>query len=55
MIFDCLEEIDVEGVVKYVKGLQTDQGSFMGDQWGEIDNRFTFCAVACLSLLGRKR
>merc|ERR1719228_2764605 len=29
------------------------QGSFMGDEWGEIDNRFTFCAVACLSLLGR--
>ena len=25
----------------------------MGDEWGEVDNRFTFCAVACLSLLGK--
>lgn len=28
-------------------------GSFCGDEWGEIDTRFTYCAVACLSLLGR--
>lgn len=24
-----------------------------GDKWGEIDTRFSFCAVACLSLLNR--
>ena len=28
-------------------------GSFCGDEWGEIDTRFTYCAVAALSLLGR--
>lgn len=28
-------------------------GSFAGDEWGEIDTRFTYCAVAALSLLGR--
>ena len=28
-------------------------GSFAGDEWGEIDTRFTYCAVSCLSLLGR--
>lgn len=28
-------------------------GSFAGDEWGEIDTRFTYCAVACLSLLGQ--
>ena len=25
----------------------------MGDEWGEIDTRFTYCAVCALSLLGR--
>jgi len=24
---------------------------FFGDQWGEIDSRFSFCAVACLKLI----
>lgn len=24
-----------------------------GDKWGEIDTRFSFCAVMCLSLLQR--
>jgi geranylgeranyl transferase type-2 subunit beta len=28
-------------------------GSFAGDEWGEIDTRFSYCAVAALSLLGR--
>ena len=26
---------------------------FAGDQWGEIDTRFSFCAVASLALVGR--
>jgi geranylgeranyl transferase type-2 subunit beta len=25
----------------------------MGDEWGEMDTRFTYCAVCALSLLGR--
>lgn len=28
-------------------------GSFKGDEWGEIDTRFSYCALACLSLLNR--
>lgn len=28
-------------------------GSFAGDEWGEVDTRFTYCAVQCLALLGR--
>ncbi len=43
----------MEGVVRYVSSLQQPDGSFFGDQWGEVDNRFSFCAVACLALLGR--
>jgi geranylgeranyl transferase type-2 subunit beta len=25
----------------------------MGDSWGEIDTRFSFSAIACLSLINR--
>lgn len=28
-------------------------GSFSGDEWGEIDTRFSYCAVASLALLGQ--
>jgi geranylgeranyl transferase type-2 subunit beta len=28
-----------------------DTGAFVGDEWGEIDTRFSYCSVACLSLL----
>ncbi|KAJ8979382.1 hypothetical protein NQ317_003081 [Molorchus minor] len=52
-IYDNLEAIDTEGVVKYIASLQLPDGSFSGDKWGEIDTRFSFCAVATLSLLKR--
>ena len=29
--------VDVEGIVSYVKVLQREDGSFMGDKWGEYD------------------
>ena len=38
-MLDCVDKIDVEGVVKYVQSLQLDDGSFIGDKWGEVDNR----------------
>jgi len=52
-IYDCLKEVDVDGIAKYVVSLQQPDGSFYGDKWGEIDTRFSFCAVAILSLLKR--
>lgn len=52
-MYNRLDAIDVEGVVKFVAGLQQKDGSFSGDQWGEVDTRFSFCAVMCLSLLNR--
>jgi geranylgeranyl transferase type-2 subunit beta len=36
-----------------IRGLQQKDGSFAGDEFGEIDTRFSYCAVAALSLLGR--
>lgn len=50
-IYDSLNEIDLEAVAKYVSGLQQPDGSFFGDKWGEVDTRFSFCAVAILSLI----
>ena len=41
------------GAAGFVKGLQQQDGSFQGDSWGEIDTRFSFCALACLALIGR--
>lgn len=41
----------MEGVVRYVAELQQPDGSFAGDEWGEIDTRFSFCALATLALL----
>jgi prenyltransferase beta subunit len=45
-----LNEIDVEAVGRFVMSLQQIDGSFFGDKWGEIDVRFSFCAVAILAL-----
>lgn len=52
-IYDSLNEIDLEAVAMYVSGLQQPDGSFFGDKWGEVDTRFSFCAVAILSLIVR--
>ncbi|XP_018336356.1 geranylgeranyl transferase type-2 subunit beta [Agrilus planipennis] len=52
-IYNRIDAIDVEGVIKYVASLQLPDGSFTGDKWGEVDTRFSFCAVATLSLLKR--
>ncbi|KAI0637071.1 rab geranylgeranyltransferase [Trametes polyzona] len=49
---DALDRIDIHRVAKYVLSLQQPSGVFAGDMWGEIDTRFTCCAVLALSLLG---
>ena len=50
-LYDAVETIDIDKLVSYISGLQQEDGSFFGDKWGEVDTRFSFCAVACLSLL----
>ena len=32
--------------------MQTDDGSFQGDEWGEVDGRFAYNALSCLTILG---
>mmetsp|Transcript_25664 Transcript_25664/g.53570 ORF Transcript_25664/g.53570 Transcript_25664/m.53570 type:complete len:434 (+) Transcript_25664:118-1419(+) len=52
---DALEDerLDKEAIVKFVSSLQNEDGSFSGDEWGEVDTRFSYCALSCLALLGR--
>lgn len=45
--------IDVNKTVEFIAALQNDDGSFNGDPWGEVDVRFSFCAIASLALLKR--
>lgn len=36
-----------------VRKRQLNTGAFTGDEWGEIDTRFSYCAISCLSLLNQ--
>lgn len=38
-------------VIQFIASLQQPDGSFCGDAWGEIDTRFTYCALQSLALL----
>ncbi|CAM9639652.1 unnamed protein product [Choristocarpus tenellus] len=33
--------------------LQQGDGSFYGDMWGEVDTRFSYCALSALAILGK--
>lgn len=46
-----LNQLPVDKIVSFVVSLQQDDGSFAGDKWGEIDTRFSYCALSVLSLL----
>jgi geranylgeranyl transferase type-2 subunit beta len=52
-LYDEMELIDKDLVASYVAGLQQPDGSFAGDKWGEIDTRFSYCALSILSILGK--
>ena len=53
VILDALDAIDKEATVSFIASLQQPDGSVAGDEWGEIDTRFTYCALNCLALLDR--
>ena len=54
ILFDALDRLDAAKVLSYVAALQqAADGSFFGDEWGEVDTRFSYCALCCASLLGR--
>ncbi|CAH8540717.1 unnamed protein product [Dicrocoelium dendriticum] len=52
-LLDCIHRLNTDAIVRYILNLQQPDGSFWGDEWGEVDTRFSFCAIASLCLLGR--
>eukprot|EP00038_Savillea_parva_P026670 m.55622 g.55622 ORF g.55622 m.55622 type:complete len:414 (+) comp7616_c0_seq4:72-1313(+) len=42
-----------EGAANFMSSQQLPDGSFQGDKWGEVDTRFSFCALACLALVNK--
>lgn len=46
------ERLDKEKIIMFIVNLQQLDGSFAGDEWGEIDTRFSYCALSALSILG---
>ncbi|KXZ55441.1 hypothetical protein GPECTOR_3g90 [Gonium pectorale] len=45
-LYDRLDDVDADKIASYVASLQQSDGSFAGDA-------FTYCALLCLSILGR--
>ena len=45
-------EVDSAAVGAYLRGLQRGDGAFMGDAWGEVDSRFSYCALQAAALAG---
>lgn len=44
---------DAHLIASYIGKLQLPDGSFQGDSWGEIDTRFSYCALSSLALLNK--
>ncbi|GEQ71544.1 hypothetical protein JCM33374_g5229 [Metschnikowia sp. JCM 33374] len=56
LIYDSFGELSDEKkqrIADFVLGLRLEDGSFMGDGFGEVDTRFVFVSVYILTLLGR--
>ena len=56
VLYDCLrEELSVQRAKKICEAIaklqNKEDGSFAGDEWGEVDTRFSYCAFSALSLL----
>ncbi|CAE6380408.1 unnamed protein product [Rhizoctonia solani] len=49
---NATDKLDKPRITDYILSLQSPDGSFAGDRWGEIDTRFSLCASMALSLLG---
>ncbi|KAK7061562.1 rab geranylgeranyltransferase [Favolaschia claudopus] len=52
VMYDALDRLDIPRVVNFILSLQQSSGVFAGDQWGELDTRFSYIAVNALSLIG---
>ena len=48
-----LHRLDKDKVASYLAARQEGDGSFTGDKYGEVDTRFSYCALSGLAILGR--
>lgn len=48
-----LDTIDRDLTASFIKSLQQPDGCFWGDIWGEVDTRFSYCALSSLAILDR--
>ena len=46
--YDALDQVNVDKIVEFIASFQQNDGSFFGDIYGEVDTRFSFCAIAAL-------
>jgi geranylgeranyl transferase type-2 subunit beta len=55
VILDSLQDprFNLEKHVKWIAARQNSDGSFTGDTFGEIDTRFSYCAISALYLLDK--
>ena len=56
VLYECVrEQLSEERAKKICRAISklqnTTDGSFSGDEWGEVDTRFSYCAFSALSLL----
>ncbi|CCF50825.1 hypothetical protein NDA11_000838 [Ustilago hordei] len=53
---DALTELEErrlrDRLIDFIVGLQLPNGAIQGDQWGETDTRFLYCAISALTHLG---
>eukprot|EP00026_Physarum_polycephalum_P009039 Phypoly_transcript_09149.p1 GENE.Phypoly_transcript_09149~~Phypoly_transcript_09149.p1 ORF type:complete len:252 (+),score=29.28 Phypoly_transcript_09149:78-833(+) len=49
---DALDQVNTKTIAEYVLSMQQPDGSFVGDEWKEVDTRFPYIAVNCLALMG---
>mmetsp|Transcript_4835 Transcript_4835/g.7227 ORF Transcript_4835/g.7227 Transcript_4835/m.7227 type:complete len:156 (-) Transcript_4835:687-1154(-) len=47
-LFESLDLLNKDAIAKFVASMQKDDGSFSGDEWGEIDTRQVF--IHCIEL-----
>lgn len=53
-MYDAIDELNSEqrqNVIDFIKSNQLDDGSFQGDEFGEVDTRFVYNAMQCLAIL----
>ena len=50
-MFDSVDQINTDKLATYMASLQNADGSFNGDYAGEVDTRFSYCAISALKLL----